>query len=230
MPLEGRIAIITGAAGALGQATVRHFRQLDAIPVAIDLDADRVGAVSDAASAHPCDLTDETAARRTFEAILHKHGRIDILANIAGGFSMGARLEETTRDDWLAMLQINAVTAWMACACALPAMRDANFGRIVNIGARAVRRPAAKMAPYCVSKAAVVTMTEVLALECADTDIIVNCILPGTIDTPRNRADMPHADHSKWVPPEDIAAVIASLADPSNRSIRGAAVPVYGRS
>ena len=230
MSVEGRIAVITGAAGALGQAAVRRFRQLDAIPVAIDLDADRVEAIADATDAYPCDLTDEDAVRSTFEAIRQKHGRIDILANIAGGFAMGPRLEETTRGDWLAMLQINAVTAWMACACALPAMREAGFGRIVNIGARAVRRPAAKMAPYCVSKAAVVTMTEVLALECADTDIVVNCILPGTIDTPRNRADMPNADHSKWVPPEDIAAVIATLADPSNRSIRGAAVPVYGHS
>ena len=230
MSLEGRIAVITGAAGALGQATVRRFRQLDAVPVAIDLDADRTDAVTDAADAYLCDLTDEAAARETFEAIRQQHGRIDILANIAGGFAMGPRLEETTRDDWLAMLQINAVTAWTACACVLPAMRDANFGRIVNIGARAVRRPAAKMAPYCVSKAAVVTLTEVLALECAETDIVVNCILPGTIDTPRNRADMPNADHSKWVPPEDIAAVIATLADPSNRAIRGAAVPVYGRS
>ena len=86
------------------------------------------------------------------------------------------------------------------------------------------------MAPYCVSKAAVVTLTEVLALECAETGITANCILPGTIDTPRNRADMPDADHSKWVPPEDLAAAIAHLANPSSRSINGAIVPVYGRS
>ena len=86
------------------------------------------------------------------------------------------------------------------------------------------------MAPYCVSKAAVVRLTEVLALECAETGITDNCILPGTIDTPRNRADMPNADHSKWVLPEDLATAIAHLADPSSQAINGAVVPVYGRS
>lgn len=223
------IAVVTGAAGVLGQATIRHFKECGATTIAVDCDAKRLEDVPSSA-AHACDLTDESSVRETFDAIHQRQGRIDILANIAGGFAMGPRVEETTLDDWAGMFQINAVTAWLACKYALPIMREADFGRIVNVGARAVRKPGARMAPYCVSKAAVVTLTEVLALECAETGITANCILPGTIDTPRNRSDMPNADHSKWVPPEDLAAAIIHLANPSSKSINGAIVPVYGRS
>ena len=227
--LADRVAVVTGAAGVLGQATVRRFGECGALTVAVDCDAERLEEVPGSAT-HVCDLTDEASVRETFDRIHQVQGRIDILANVAGGFAMGPRVEETTADDWSGMLRINAVTAWLACKYALPIMREADFGRIINIGARAVRKPGARMAPYCVSKAAVVTLTEVIALECAETGITANCILPGTIDTPRNRADMPNADHSRWVPPEDLAAAITHLADPSSRSINGAIVPVYGRS
>ena len=230
LPFDGRTAVITGAAGVLGQAVVRRFRALGAQVAAIDRSAEALSGIADADSAYACDLTDESAVRETFAAIRKDRDRIDVLANIAGGFAMGPRIEESTAADWRAMLEINAVTAWLACKHALPSMRAAGFGRIVNIGARAARRPGAKMAPYCVSKAAVVTLTEVLALECADSGITANCVLPGTIDTPRNRADMPDADHSRWVPPEDLAVAIAQLADPANRAVNGAVVPVYGRS
>ena len=227
---QNRIAVVTGAAGVLGQAVVRHFRALGARVAAIDRSAEALAGAADTDAAYACDLTDESAVRTTFATIHKARGRIDVLANIAGGFAMGPRVEETTAADWRAMLEINAVTAWLACKHALPFMRAAGFGRIVNIGARAVRRPGAKMAPYCVSKAAVVTLTEVLALECAGSGITANCVLPGTIDTPRNRADMPDADHSRWVPPEELAVAIAQLADPANRAVNGAVVPVYGRS
>ena len=227
--LADRVAVVTGAAGVLGRATVHRFEECGALTIAVDCDAKRLEEAPGSA-AHVCDLTDEASVRETFGRIHQSQGRIDILANVAGGFAMGPRVEETTADDWSDMLRINAVTAWLACKYALPIMREADFGRIINVGARVVRKPGARMAPYCVSKAAVVTLTEVIALECAETGITANCILPGTIDTPRNRADMPNADHSRWVPPEDLAAAIAHLADPSSRSVNGAIVPVYGRS
>ena len=230
LPFDRHTAVVTGAAGALGQAVVQRFHSLGAHVAAIDLSAEALSGIADADSSHACDLTDEDAVRDAFAAIHGDQGRIDVLANIAGGFAMGPRVEETTAADWRAMLEINAVTAWLACKYALPFMRAQGFGRIVNVGARAVRRPGAKMAPYCVSKAAVVTLTEVLALECADTGITANCILPGTIDTLRNRADMPDADHSRWVPPVELAVAIAQLADPANCAVNGAIVPVYGRS
>ena len=228
--LDGRVAIVTGAAGTLGRASVQRFMECGAMTIAIARTNAQLETIPTTTGQMACDLTDEHSVQATFAEIIATHGRIDSLANVAGGFAMGPRVEDASANDWMAMLRINAVTAWLACKHALPAMRAADFGRIVNIGARAVRKPGARMAPYCVSKAAVVALTEVLALECADTGITANCILPGTIDTPRNRADMPDADPSRWVPPEDLAAAIVHLADPASRSINGAIIPIYGRS
>ena len=228
--LAGRVAVVTGAAGTLGQATVQRFMECGASTIAVARSFTQPETIPEATDHISCDLTEERSAQKAFADIAEKHGRIDILANIAGGFVMGPRIEETTADDWTTMLNINAVTAWLACKYALPFMRAQNFGRIVNIGARAARKPSARMAPYCVSKAAVVALTEVLALECIDTGVTANCILPGTIDTPRNRASMPDADHSRWVPPKDLATTIIHLSDPDSRSINGAIIPVYGRS
>ena len=226
-PLAGRIAVVTGAAGALGQAVLTHFKTLGATSIALDRQKTPLG---DAAAVYACDLTDEDSVRQTFDTLVAQHPRIDVLANIAGGFAMGPQVHEATLQDWEAMLKINAMTALWSCKYALPVMRKAGFGRIINIGARAARRPAPGMAPYCVSKAAVISLTEVLALECADRGITVNCILPGTIDTERNRLDMPDADYSRWVPTSDLAVVIGQLADPAAQSVNGAVVPVYGRS
>jgi NAD(P)-dependent dehydrogenase (short-subunit alcohol dehydrogenase family) len=86
------------------------------------------------------------------------------------------------------------------------------------------------MGPYVASKSAVVRLTETLAAELRESNINVNCILPGTIDTPANRADSPEADYSRWVDPQDIARVIMFLASDAARAIHGAAVPVYGLS
>jgi len=86
------------------------------------------------------------------------------------------------------------------------------------------------MAPYCASKAAVITLTESLADELKDLGISVNCILPGTVDTPQNRAAMPDQDHTRWVPLDALADVIVFLASEAARAVTGAAVPVYGRS
>lgn len=86
------------------------------------------------------------------------------------------------------------------------------------------------MAAYCVSKAAVITLTESLADELKQCGINVNCILPGTLDTPQNRAAMPDADHAGWVPLDALADVILFLTSDAARCVTGAAVPVYGRS
>jgi NAD(P)-dependent dehydrogenase (short-subunit alcohol dehydrogenase family) len=86
------------------------------------------------------------------------------------------------------------------------------------------------MAPYVISKSAVIRLTESMAAELKEAGINVNCVLPGTLDTPQNRRDMPKADHSRWVPPAALADVILFLASDAARAVHGAAVPVYGRS
>ena len=109
-------------------------------------------------------------------------------------------------------------------------MNQQGHGNIVNVAARAALQGKAKMAPYCIAKSAVVTLTESMAAEHQHDDININCILPGTIDTPTNRADMPDADFSTWIPCEDLANTMLFLCSPLARAINGAVIPVYGKS
>ena len=103
-------------------------------------------------------------------------------------------------------------------------------GKIVNVGARAAIAGVASMGAYTASKSAVIRITEAMAVELINENINVNCILPGVIDTPTNRAQMPDADFSAWVDPAIIAEVIGFLCSVQSVSISGASVPVYGRS
>lgn len=128
------------------------------------------------------------------------------------------------------MLDINARSMFLASRALIPHMLERGSGRIVSVSARAALQGKARMGPYCVSKAAVITLTETMAEEHKHDNITVNCILPGTIDTPQNRDAMPEADHSKWVSTVDLANVILFLASNEARAVNGAAVPVYGRS
>jgi NAD(P)-dependent dehydrogenase (short-subunit alcohol dehydrogenase family) len=109
-------------------------------------------------------------------------------------------------------------------------MRLKGGGRIINVGSRAGVRGERNASLYSASKAAVMRLTESLAAESKEAGINVNCVLPGLIDTPPNRAAMPEADHARWVTPESIAAVILFLASDAARDISGASIPVYGRS
>ncbi|HEY2274414.1 MAG TPA: SDR family oxidoreductase, partial [Steroidobacteraceae bacterium] len=97
------------------------------------------------------------------------------------------------------------------------------------IGAGAAGRAAAGMGAYAASKAGVERLTEALAAELRDRNVTVNAILPGTIDTPANRAAMPDADVTRWVEPEAIADVVVFLASDAARAVTGAAVRVFGR-
>ena len=125
---------------------------------------------------------------------------------------------------------MNLRTAVVCCKAALPALLERGAGCIVNIGAgAAAARAAAGMGAYTASKAGVQRLTESLAEEVKDRGVRVNAVLPGTIDTPRNRADMPDADVARWVAPEAIADVIVFLASDAARAVTGASIPVFGR-
>jgi NAD(P)-dependent dehydrogenase (short-subunit alcohol dehydrogenase family) len=156
-------------------------------------------------------------------------GSIDVLINVAGGFRWQT-LEQGDVEGWDAMFAINLKTAVVSIKTALPQLLESPAGRIINVGAGAAARAAgAGMGAYTASKAGVHKLTESLAEELKDRGITVNAVLPGIIDTPRNRADMPNADFARWVRPEAIASVIAFLASEEAVAVTGALVPVYGR-
>ena len=233
---EGQAAVVTGAAGNLGTALCHKLAAAGAAVALLDRDADAMAAVvarlpegTDAAS-FGVDLLDPGSVQDTIAAVHERFGRIDFLANVAGGFAMGPTLDDTDDATWNLMLDLNARSVFHMARAVLPLMRAAGYGRIVNVAARAALKGQGRMGPYCASKAAVISLTESLAAETRDLDINVNCILPGTVDTPQNRAAMPDQDHDTWVPPEALADVMLFLASPAARCISGAAVPVYGRS
>ena len=109
-------------------------------------------------------------------------------------------------------------------------MLDQGSGKIINVAARPGIEGQAGMAAYSAAKSAVIRLTESMAAELKDHGVNVNCIIPGTIDTPPNREAMPKADYTTWVTPESLADVIQFLASAAARDVHGAAVPVYGRS
>ena len=233
---RNKVIVITGAAGNLGRAVAHAFARRDACLAMLDLNEETLRAViadlpdGANAGAYAVNLLEAESVNQTLRSVIHDHGRIDVLANIAGGFSMGPLVQDTGDRDWDFMMNLNARSAFYTARAAIPCMLDNGGGRIINVSARAALEGKARMAPYCASKAAVKTLTESLAAENKFDNINVNCILPGTIDTPQNREAMPDADFSNWVPPEALADVVVFLASEAARCVTGAAIPVYGRS
>jgi len=231
-----QVAIVTGAAGNLGEAAARAFYAAGANLVLVGRNLERLETpFADLADSEKClfatvDLTDAGAVEgMVYEAVKH-FGRVDILANVAGGFKGASPVHETPLETWDFMLNLNARTTFLASRAVIPHMLQQGRGKIVSVAARAGVQGNANMAAYVVSKSAVIRLTESMAAELKDKGINVNCILPGTIDTPQNRRDMPKADFSKWVSPEEMANVILFLASDAAQAVQGAVVPVYGRS
>ena len=231
---ENQVVVVTGAAGALGSTTAELFFRAGANVALVD--------ISFAKLTHPrwkhaknvglfeTDLTDVNSVNNTVAQIIQRFGQIDCLANVAGGFKMGPMVHETSVADWDFMLNLNSKSVFLMCRAVIPHMLEKKKGKVVNVAARAATEGKAKMAAYCVSKAAVITLTLSLAAEHKLNNINVNCILPGTVDTPQNRSDMPDANFSNWVPTTDLANEIMHLCSEQAKGVTGTAVPVYGKS
>lgn len=234
--LNGKCVIITGAAGNLGRATAMAFGRRGARLALVDIEEAAIETLRRTlpegceSAAFATDLLDPREVSRLSDGVSARFGDVYALANIAGGFAMGTAVQDTSDEQWDGMLSLNLRSAVNCCRAFIPSLQAAGEGRIINVSARAATRGVGLMAPYCVSKAAVITLTESLADELRHQSITVNCIMPGTIDTPQNRAAMPEADHATWVPPDALAEVVVFLASHAARCITGAAIPVYGRS
>lgn len=233
--LSNQFVLITGATGALGQACVETFAKANAKLILSSRSAEKLEQLAEqygeqVALTLACDLSQMQNVQQLFKDIIQHTGRIDAVLNVAGGFSMGTPVHELSDSDFNAMFDMNFKAVMHTCKAAIPSMLKQGNGRIINVSARAAEQGKANMAPYCISKSAVVTLSECLAAEHKMSNITVNSILPGTIDTPTNRADMPNADFSDWVPCADIAATMAFLCSDQAKSISGASIPIYGRS
>jgi NAD(P)-dependent dehydrogenase (short-subunit alcohol dehydrogenase family) len=229
---KARTIAITGAFGVLGSAVARAAAGQGARVVLIDFATDAPAGLVEACGPGAVvlggvDLTDAAQAGGAIAKAAEAHG-LDALINVAGGF-----VWQTTEDGdaaaWDRMHALNVTTALNASRAALAHLKASPAGRIVNVGANGAMKAGAGMGAYAASKAGVHRLTESLAEELKATGVTVNAVLPSIIDTPANRADMPEADPSTWVAPDDLAAVILFLASPQSRAVTGALVPVVGR-
>jgi NAD(P)-dependent dehydrogenase (short-subunit alcohol dehydrogenase family) len=236
--LTGRVALVTGGAGALGRGTTRALLDAGATVVITDSHDrgmhEQVASLPEGMREHctsvQADITTEEGAQRAVRHAIDAHGGLDILVNIVGGYAGGPTVAETEFATWRGQFELNATTAFLMARAAVPAMQARGRGRIINVSSRVARTAPAGLGAYAVSKAAVITLTEVLANETRAFGITANAILPSVIDTPANRQSMPDATFDDWVKPEAIGAVIRFLASEESGIISGAAIPVYGRA
>ena len=225
MDFAGRRIVVTGGAGSLGKAVVKAFVGAGAVCHVPLRSEPREPLPEGAVAAAGVDLTDEAAVSRFYEDLPPLWASV----HVAGGF-LGGAFTETSRKDLDAQLGVNLVTAFLCCREAVKRLRLAGGGRIVNVGSRASEAPSGGTAAYTVSKAGVAALTRALAEEVRKDGILVNAVLPSTIDTPANRAAMPKAVQDRWAEPDDIARAILWLASPENVLTSGALVPVYGNA
>lgn len=233
----GKVVLITGATGALGQVVARQFQGAGATlalcaredaplhqqfaDLALDPQHLLVGGI---------DLSQPDDCARLAQAVEERFGRLDALVNTVGGFTAGPPVHETPLDAWDAMLTMNLRTAFLVSRAIAPLLIRSGGGAMVHVSGRAGLTGFAGGAGYCAAKAGVIRLTETLSAELKEQGINVNCVLPGTLDTPNNRAARPDADFSRWVTPEALSEVMMFLCSPAARAIHGAAIPVYGLS
>jgi NAD(P)-dependent dehydrogenase (short-subunit alcohol dehydrogenase family) len=176
----------------------------------------------------PVDLKQSPDVEAFISNVLERYGRVDCLVCVAGGFAAGKSFESDDQA-WGQMLDLNLMSVVRMLRPVVPVMIRQNFGRIVTISSGAILHGGgAGIAPYAVSKGAVLQLTEILAQELGKYDVRAHCVLPGTMDTEANRTAMPNADFSKWVQTEDVAKVIHFLLSDQSRAVRNVAVPVLG--
>jgi NAD(P)-dependent dehydrogenase (short-subunit alcohol dehydrogenase family) len=219
--------LVTGGTGFLGTAVVREL-----IAAGYDVAAtwvvekERERLRSEPVALIEADLFDA----RQVEAAVARVAELEAVVNLVGGFSDGPRVHETDPAEFERMLRLNVMPGFLLARAAMPRMMQRGGGAFVGVSARAALRPFAGAAGYISSKAAVLALVGALDAEYRSDGVRCNAILPSVIDTPANRTAMPDADHSKWVPPEQIAKVVRFLVSEESAPTSGAAVPVYGRA
>ncbi len=227
---DDQVAIVTGAAGALGSAVARAFTDAGATVAAVDLvDPDDEDAlVDDDAydSFHQADLTDEDQVEATVADVVDEHGGIDHLANVAGTWQGGQPIHETDLQEFQFLFDVNLTSAFLTSKHVLPYLQEAE-GTVVSISARSSLEGGEGDGPYRASKAGIRILTETIAAENLGT-VRANCVMPSVLDTPMNRDMMTPSDD--WVDPADVARTILVLSSDATPVTSGAAVPVYGEA
>jgi NAD(P)-dependent dehydrogenase (short-subunit alcohol dehydrogenase family) len=224
--LEGKVVIITGATGGLGTSVTAAFLDSGARVAAVDRAASQ--SVAENFVAVAADLSSLAGAQSAVDAVMGRWGRIDVLVHLIGGFAGGTTVSDSDDATFDRMMNLNLRTALHMFRAVLPPMRAQGGGRILAIGSRSAAEPSPMSGLYAASKAALVSLVRTVAAENAERGIGANVVLPGTMDTPANRAAMPGGNPAQWVPPAQVASLLVHLAGDGASAITGAVIPIYG--
>jgi NAD(P)-dependent dehydrogenase (short-subunit alcohol dehydrogenase family) len=227
--MTGKIALVTGANGGLGTHVTKALLDAGFSVVGLSPRIQQSDFDHRNFTALPASLDSLDAAKKAVDTVIARFGRIDVLAQLVGGFAGGQTIADTDDATFQHMFDMNLNSAFHILRAVLPHMRRAGGGRIIAIGSRAAENPGLQVGAYSASKAALVSLIKTVALENKDSGITANVILSGTMDTPANRKAMPDADLSQWVQPASVASLIVWLVSDAGKDVTGAAIPVYGR-
>jgi NAD(P)-dependent dehydrogenase (short-subunit alcohol dehydrogenase family) len=229
--LAGRTALITGASGTLGAAATAALRRAGARTVLVERSRAHLEEVHgrlgpDDALLLEADLADARAVHDVVERALARFGALDVLVNTVGAFRAGKPVHEEELETWDLLQRANVRTALVCCRAVLPSMLRAGRGAIVNVASRDALGGRAGAAAYAAAKAGVLRLTESLAAEAAPRGVRVNCVLPGALDTPQNRAGLPAGRWRELIPADAVADALVLLASDAARAVNGAAIPL----
>ena len=228
---RSRRVLVTGGTGVLGREVVRAFVSAggDVHVTWTDpqeaerFEQDRAEEPFSRVTLHRVDLADAEQVA-SLGATLERAGGVDVLAGLAGAFAYGA-IGETPPAVWTGMWAANASSAFFAARAVVPGMQARRWGRIVLVSSvAALGQDAGNKSAYTAAKSAVLGLVSSLSAELVGDEITVNAVLPTVMDTPANRRDMPDADRSRWLPPAEVAGVIAFLASDAARIVTGSSL------
>src|ERR1700761_2248509 len=220
--LSGRAVLVFGASGALGSGVSAAFAEAGALVTGGDKAAPGRAAAVDSFSHETVDLTDDAAVRALFDSRPVPWA----VLNTVGGFVPRRPLAELDAAGLNGQLELTLVTAALVTKHALRVMQPSGAGRIVHTASRAAVASESSGFAYSVSKLGVLHLVSMAAHEVRGTNLTVNCVMPSIIDTPANRAAMPHANYDSWPKVPHVAASYLYLADPASGLVNGAVLPV----
>jgi len=226
--MKGKIVLVTGANGGLGTYVTQAFLDAGATVIGTSRKILQSDLNNPNFTALPAEISTSEGAKILVDQVVARFGKLDVLAHTVGGFAGGRSVTDTDDATFQRMLDLNLNYVFHILRAAVPPLRQTGNGRIIAIGSRAAIEPGVGLGAYSASKAAMVSLIRTVALENKDAGLAANVILPGTMDTPTNRKEIPNADFSRWVRPATVAGLIAWLAGEAGKDVNGAVIPVYG--
>jgi NAD(P)-dependent dehydrogenase (short-subunit alcohol dehydrogenase family) len=235
MSVENRVAVVTGATGALGTTVSRTLAAGGASLALLDIDPARLAPLAEGLKlpesrllARTADLLDPDATRAAAEAAAARFGKLEILLHLVGGWTGGKALAEAPASDLDSMLKQHVWTTFNVLQAFAPHLIQNGWGRVVMITSPYATRPNAKGGPYAAAKAGQEALLLALSQELKGTGVTANLLQARTIDVKREKVSNPTPDNASWTTPEELTASILFLLSEEAAMINGARIPVFG--